>query len=263
MRAIHESRGLAALIAIGLLGCDDGETAIGPPRIVFGSGNVVAETRAVSGFSGLSMEAIGDVHLSQGTGETLRIEGEDNLLALLITEVRDGVLHIRIQEGVDLRPTEEIDYYLGMTTIDGVTLAGAGGIEGTGISASDLSITLTGVGDVDLSGLTAYGVDVAIAGVGDVSLTGTAAAQTVTISGLGDYAARDLTSALATATISGSGTVAVRVSDRLVGTISGSGWICYIGLPVVQSTITGQGTIGPCAGPGPAGSDRGRYSRGT
>ena len=70
--------------------------------------------------------------------------------------------------------------------------------------------------------------------------------QTVAITGLGDYGAPGLTSREATATIGGSGSITVHVTERLVGTISGRGWICYLGDPTVQGTVTGLGTIGPC-----------------
>ena len=59
-----------------------------------GSGNVVEETREVSGVSGVQLATIGDMVIELGDKESLRIEAEDNLLEYFETEVRNGKLII-------------------------------------------------------------------------------------------------------------------------------------------------------------------------
>ena len=61
---------------------------------VRGSGNVVTETREVSGFDSIHVDYPARVLISQGSAETLKIEAEDNLLPGLKTEVGGNELQI-------------------------------------------------------------------------------------------------------------------------------------------------------------------------
>lgn len=54
---------------------------------------------------------------------------------------------------------------------------------------------------------------------------------------------RELQALDAHVTISGSGTSTVRVRDRLVAVLSGSGSLRYFGNPVVTHTVTGTGRL--------------------
>jgi hypothetical protein len=60
---------------------------------VRGSGNVVEETREVSGVSGVELATLGTLHVEIGESESLRIEAEDNLLEYIETDVRNEPFH--------------------------------------------------------------------------------------------------------------------------------------------------------------------------
>ena len=80
-------------------------------------------------------------------------------------------------------------------------------------------------------------------GVGDVQFAGRVTEQMVRVSGVGDYKAHRLSSLLATVEINGSQLEDVRVTNRLVVRITGSGCVYYIGNPIIDSTITGLGCV--------------------
>ena len=65
---------------------------------VRGSGDVVTETRAVSGFDQVSLSGQGELIVTQGDQESLEIEAEDNIIAVIETEVRGNTLYIGIKE---------------------------------------------------------------------------------------------------------------------------------------------------------------------
>ena len=67
-------------------------------RVIEGSGDVVTETRAVSGFDRVILGGIGELTLIQGEEESLEIEAEDNILPQITTEVRDGTLTISFDD---------------------------------------------------------------------------------------------------------------------------------------------------------------------
>jgi hypothetical protein len=212
-------------------------------RGVRGSGDVVEETREVSGFTGVTLATIGNLYIEQGDEEGLRIEAEDNLLPYFEIEVDGGMLEIGTKPGVDLRPTVPINFYLTARGLDAILLAGSGEIEAPGLEAGDIEATVSGSGEVNMPGLAADKLTVVIAGSGDLSISGEVDEQKITISGSGEVKARDLECSEAVVRITGSGSATVQVSDHLDVTISGSGSVRYVGSPTVETTVTGSGSV--------------------
>ena len=64
----------AAILLVALMGSGCGF------QMVTGSGNIVTETRNVSGFTSITLAGIGNLYLTQGAAESVRIEAEDNLI---------------------------------------------------------------------------------------------------------------------------------------------------------------------------------------
>src|SRR6185295_3610097 len=71
---------------------NNSEPFIGPGER--GSGNVISQTREVSGFDAINVSYPAEVLIKQGSAESLKIEAEDNLLPNLKTQVKNGTLEI-------------------------------------------------------------------------------------------------------------------------------------------------------------------------
>jgi hypothetical protein len=204
---------------------------------------VAEENRTVSGFTSATFATEGSLTIEPGAQEALLVRAEDNLLPYLLSEVQGGTLVMRTENGVDLQPTRPIEFYLTVVDLDEFVFAGVGDVDLLNMTTAQLTLTSAGVGSIECSNLDAVGLDVTLAGVGDVTIAGQVDEQTIMIAGVGDYEAGDLASREATVTISSSSSATVRVSDRLVVTITGNGSVYYIGDPVVESTITGTGRV--------------------
>jgi hypothetical protein len=241
--------GLSLLIAVLLPGAcdifdDDDDGVFGTGQIkVNGSGVMGQESRAVSGYSGVSFRSEGTVRIERTGTESLLIRAEDNLMQYLVTESRGGMLDLRTAAGVQIDPTMPIEFEATAVTLEDVELIGVGDVHATGAAGSRVELMLSGVGDIHALDLTATELDNEMPGVGDVTVFGTATRQEVNLSGTGNYFGSGLESTDATVTISGQGNVTVRVSGTLNVTISGSGNVFYIGGPVVTSVITGSGRV--------------------
>ncbi len=207
-------------------GCSDSDNVIGTgaPAIP-GSGVLVDEVRAVFGFDGVVLAGEGFLQITVGAAEGLRISAEDNLMQYLSTTVDGGVLRIGTVAGAEIAPSLPIVYELTVTALDSLVLSGAGEIGWSDVNVSTLDVLISGVGGVILSG------------------SGTVDTLEVTLSGVGNFDGSGLATVEASANLSGVGIMTLRVSDRLVATISGTGDILYFGNPVVESTITGSGSV--------------------
>jgi hypothetical protein len=241
MNVPHTRRFAAALLCLATLGaCDD---AFGPGETVHGSGYVVAESRSVRDLHAISLGTLASVHVQQGSGEWLRVEGEDNIVAQLRTRVRGGVLEVDAEPGVRLRPTRPLRVVVGVRDVSALHVSGSGSIVADDLLAEHLSLRLTSSGGIDLANLDAYVLAVTHSGSGTIHADGIADEQDVQIGGSGRYAARYLQSFDARVRVGGSGEATVRVRDRLRAVVSGSGRIRYHGSPWVERTVTGSGDV--------------------
>jgi hypothetical protein len=237
---------------------------IGFGRAVRGSGDVIEETRSVSGVSGVDLATIGELIIAVGDTESLRIEAEDNLLEYLETEVRGGTLIIETRDNVNLRNTEPVMYYLTVRDLDTIEISSSGDILAPDLEAERFSITIDSSGDLEMGDLEADTLNVRISSSGDVRMGtlnassldvdinssgsldiagGEVKTQDITISSSGRYTAQDMASDEAEVRLSSSGSATIWVRDRLRANLSSSGDLRYRGNPTVDATTNSSGDV--------------------
>jgi len=69
---------------------------------VKGSGNVVTTERKTNDYEGISVSGLFEIVLVEGTEGFLKLQGEDNILAYITTEVKNKTLTIRSKKGANL-----------------------------------------------------------------------------------------------------------------------------------------------------------------
>lgn len=213
---------------------------------VRGSGQVETEERSLDTFSSVVATGSGEVRITQGDVQSVTVTAEDNLLPLLETQVRGGVLTLRVESGTSIRPTEPIVVDITVTELTRVETSGSADVVVDGWGALDADIASSGSGDVVVDDLLAETLTVGTTGSGDVLVTGEVDVQRATTGGSGDYRACGLLTADADVETSGSGDAVVTVLDRLVADASGSGSIRYAGDPdEVSADSSGSGDVDP------------------
>ena len=233
------------------------------PTIVNGSGILDTETRDVSNFDAISLENMGDVYIEVGNTERLTIEAEDNLLPLLTSEVKNGVLKLDVVRGRNIDPTKPITYNITVKDLENITLAGSGVIysapleadrmtvmlAGSGnieleeVTSTDFKVTIAGSGNITVDEIVTESVDATINGSGDIQIAGVAPKQKLDVFGSGSYLAGDLQADTIDINIAGSGSVTVWVMEHMNATVNGSGNISYYGRPTIDHTDNGSGTL--------------------
>jgi hypothetical protein len=214
---------LIAFLTISLAACNVMLERAENSEIVSGSGNVVTETREVSGFTAVTLEGFGEVIIDQNGSESLTITTDENFMPYLETEVRGDTLFIRTQEDVIFTDIAKLTFLIEAASLDSVELSGAGSMTISNLDTDRWQATLPGAGSITVSGQ--------------------ATAQTVELSGAGSYDAAGLESQEAAIHNSGAGTAVVMVSDDLDVTIDGLGSVEYIGDPQVTQEINGVGSV--------------------
>lgn len=233
---------IVAIIAMLAAGCaPKGEQL--PEGTVVGSGKVVNSTIEVSGISSVVFSAPGYLTISQGDAESLTIQGEDNIVPLIVAEVKDGVLTISLQDGALIKTNSMIQYTLVVKDLTAVENVDTGYVVTNGLTVKDFSYKAYNSGKAKLDGLTATNLTIETIGGGEIVISGTADTLTLINSGTGVFDGADLAVTDAVVTLSGSADSTVNATGKLDVTLSGSGNLLYVGTPTLTQNVTGTGTV--------------------
>ncbi len=238
--------------------------SIGDVKTVVGSGEVVEETRAVSGVSGVELATLGHLTIEVGDMESFRIEAEDNLMEYLETRVLGGTLRIGTQDRVRLDATKPVNYYLMVTSLEAIKISSVGDIQAPDLEAEQFSITIASTGNLEMGNLETETLTVKISSSGNVTIGvlnantlevdigstgnldiagGQIKTQNITINSSGKYTAEDLKSEEADVTLNSTGSATILVQDNLKAILKSTGDLSYRGDPIVDATTNSTGEI--------------------
>ncbi len=214
-----------ALVSLSISACTQGQIR----KTVHGNHNVVTEERKVNSFTAVRVSTGIDVYLKQGNNESLSVEADDNLQEYILTEVRNGELHVYTD--ANIRDAERKRVYVTMRDIRSLRTTSAGDIVGqTPVKSDKLILSASSAGDIKLD-VTANEIQVDINSSGDVTLTGTADKLNADLSSAGDLNAYDLRVREADISASSAGNADINVSEKITARASSAGDVNYKGDP--------------------------------
>lgn len=214
--------------------------------------HILSEEKSISGVTKVILREYGQLFITQGLSESLRIEGLDSLTRLVRTEVRNGELLIDIDGGwwdrtwraltstVEGKP---LKFYLTVQKLEGLFVTGAARVKADGLQLDDFQLVMKGAGEIILSNLQANRLDIEMPGAGLISVSGKAREQRVFMRGAGSYDAPRLNTEIADVKMHGVGKAVVWATKSLNASVDGVGSIEYYGSPEVRRTISGLGKI--------------------
>ncbi|SKB57245.1 head GIN domain-containing protein [Maribacter arcticus] len=216
-------------------------------KTIKGNGNNVTIERSTGDYEGIAVSGWFDVDLVSGNEGDITLQGDENLLEYIITEVKDGKLVIKTEKGVNLKSSSwksEIRITVPVESISSVSMSGSGDIVGkTKIKSDKFSTAMSGSGDITLD-IESNSLSASMSGSGDITLSGTTKDFDATISGSGDIEAYNLEADNVSATVSGSADIQVTAKKSIKARVSGSGDISYRGNPEkVDTKTSGSGDI--------------------
>lgn len=240
---------------VALVGCGD-ETSdplvgpvgpVGPVEqvddAIVGSGEIVNESRKIGEASRLTLAGEGAADVIVGSGPTLTVETDANLLPYLDTTVDGDTLRISTIDATDIEPTESVAYRIEMVELSSIELAGAGTITVDGWSSPTAEVILGGVGEIAVDALTAESLVVERSGVGTIRITGTTDHQDINAGGVGSYDATGLEAKTAKIVADGNVEITVQVSESLEAEVGGSARLAYEGPRSSDVRTDDAGTI--------------------
>lgn len=214
---------LLCAAALSLAACDGiSITFDGSDSKVKGSGVAASETRSVASFDAIDAKGVGKLKLRIGDAESLKIIADDNILPLIKTEVKDGVLTLSTTGA--LMSKTDIVFEVTARRIKRMENSGTVSIDASGFNGGELSVETSGVGSIKLNGR----VD----------------SFTAELSGVGSLDADALAADRVDTSLSGVGSAHVRAEKSLRANVSGVGSLSWTGAATEVSTnVSGIGRV--------------------
>jgi Putative auto-transporter adhesin, head GIN domain len=216
---------MVIVLCLAVAGCVNCQTR----KTVYGDKNVVKKERPAGDFTGVSTSSAIDIMLTQGDKNSITVEADENLHEYIITEIKDGRLHVYTD--ANIRNAEMKRIYVTMKEVDYVGSTSAGDVIGlTPVKSDRLKVSATSAGDVKLE-VYARELDVHGSSAGDITLSGEAETLEADLSSAGDLNAYNLKVKEADVNVSSSGDADIYVTDKLTARASSAGDVNYKGDP--------------------------------
>jgi hypothetical protein len=248
LRNVYSIPALRALMLAAALAC----AALPPAAMAWpfgseqveGNGNVTRQARKVESFNGIALGLPGRLELRSGNVDSVTVETDDNLQALIETRVEDGMLRIRpAKRNLNLR-TRNLRVVVTARQIERLSLGGSGTIDADVLRGKRLDLDVGGSGKIQIAQLEAETVAVSVAGSGDLRADGGAVRElSVSIGGSGSVDLGKVGADSARVSIAGSGDVTLWAKNDLRASIAGSGDVGYYGDPKVSRSVAGSGEV--------------------
>lgn len=211
----------AALLAGPAQAGQHASLTLGDGPVVAGSGNIVSQSRQTGAFDSVQTKGAVDLDIVIGAQTAVAVDMDDNLQALIRTEVHGRTLLIDSKGSWSADRDPHVRIVL--PALSAVDMEGSGNAALKGLNGGELALRVDGSGDIDASGHVA--------------------SLAVLVNGSGDARLGPLRADTAEVRINGSGNVTVNAVRTLEASIYGSGDIHYRGDPKVTSRLHGNGSV--------------------
>jgi hypothetical protein len=217
-------------------GCNGALPFIRPA--ILGSGVAREETREVPAFHAVNAGNAFQVTIAvkQGAKPSFKLSGDDNLVPLVESAVRDGMLVIRIKDGSNISTKLPLVAEVVTAALDRVEASGAANLKvSSGSKLDRFTVDAIGAAQISVTGLDTPNAVASATGASSLVLAGTVASLKVDATGASRVNAKDLKVDDATVSISGASSVALRASKSVRGDVSGASQLDVHGHPAVNS----------------------------
>jgi hypothetical protein len=196
-------------------------------RGLAGSGVRKTEKRDVKSFSAIDTTGAYTIDVTCQKPAGVEVDADDNILPLIKTEVRDGILFVSNDQ--PYHSSKTVTLRITLPELNSVANHGAGQIKIVDANSSDLKIDSTGAASVDAAG-TAKSIQISSTGAGEIDTS-------------------KLHADKAKVEVSGAASVDVYASEQLDVNVSGAGNVNYSGNPkTVNKHVSGIGSVSPSSG---------------
>lgn len=208
-----------------------------------GDGNITTQQRNVAAFDGIDVSGAINVQVSQGPA-AVRIEGDQNLMEYIITDVKGNTLHIDTEDNVNLQPSKDLIVYVSAPSFTNIEISGASNVVSkTPITSDkDLEVHASGSSGVDLE-VNVPELRSDISGATTLKLRGKANSFVLDASGSSEVLGLDLITEESDLDLSGASNVKITANKKIKIDASGASDVEYRGNANVDQKSSGASSV--------------------
>ena len=230
---------ITILMSIFFLSCNF--DIIGPGKR--GNGKVTDESRNVSeSFTAVKASEGLDVYITQGNSAGIVVEADENIIDLIRTDIRDGVLRIHTEKPIGRAKSKKV--HVTMPEITKLSASSGADLETKGLINADKLVIDSSSGADIIVMVKASEVECNASSGSDIRVSGTAETLIADANQGSDIRAGDLEVKNCTAEASSGSDITVNASEEINARASGGGDVKYAGNPnVVKKRASFSGNI--------------------
>jgi hypothetical protein len=208
------------------------------------TGRITSETRSINAFENIEIQKDVSVILTQDSMYTVRIQGGENLIPLIGTEVKNNTLYIENRNTcrwVRDYEKQRIQVFVSMKYLRKINHYGTGNLStAKPFNCDTLRLNIWDSGSMELDVKAIQLIPAINSGVGDIRLRGSADLQYVYNGGTGWIYADECITRTMYLWNKGSGNTYIQVTDFLSSKIDGTGNVYYKGKPLIIESKVGK-----------------------
>ncbi len=190
-------------------------------KIVKGNGIVKSENRLLEKFTDINSSGAFEIKITAQKEQSFKIEAEENILPLIITEVKNNTLFVKLKKSVEIN--KPIKIVINLRSLNGITHFGSSNYNVKNLNNNNFELNAHGSGLVTAQG-TGEKANYNIYGAGNINME--------------KFKIIDVQ-----LTVQGSATAEIYAEKSLNIEVSGMATVLYSGNPKVKKNINGLADI--------------------
>ncbi|MBO9682844.1 MAG: DUF2807 domain-containing protein [Flavisolibacter sp.] len=210
---------------------------------IYGDGHVATRDANVGSFSSVDVSGALEAHISQGTGNLVKIETDQNLLDLVEVFTDGNTLVARTRKGYNLQPSRKIIVYITAPEFKSIDVSGASKIfADNAISGNEMRLGASGASHISME-VNGGKISSDLSGASSLSLKGQATDFNLEASGASHSNCYELVAENAMIDVSGASSAEITANKNLRAEASGASHVRYKGNASVNSNTSGAGSV--------------------
>jgi hypothetical protein len=207
---------------------------------VTGNGNVSTQDRTLSEeFTEIETSRGLDVYLTQGDSQSLKVQADENLHDIIITEVENGVLKIYSEENIKRSESKKV--MVNVTDLTAVNATSGSDVYSTNtLKVDTIKLSTTSGADIEVE-LDAESTTLESTSGSDIRVKGTTNTLSASATSGSDIDAQHLISQSCTASVTSGADIVVNAEEKITANATSGGDIKYYGNPEHKSISDNSG----------------------
>ena len=198
---------------------------------IIGSGNIVNNEYAFTGFTSVKAGYTCDVTITEGSDYSVTISCDDNVVPYLETYTLANVLHINLKPGSSFS-NFTFKATIVMPDLSSLNMSGASSAKVSGFDSNeDFRVVVSGASNANINLISIGNLRCNISGASQLNLGSTSSSADITIncSGASTIDLRNFSAQNGNVSVSGASTAYINIDGNLSGSVSGASTLYYRG----------------------------------